>query len=129
MPKYSNTSVARLATAHPKLQEIFNEAIKIVDITILEGHRGEESQNKAFAEGKSKLRYPDSKHNAFPSQAVDFAPFPIDWNDSERFYHAIGIIKGIAHMKGIAIRSGGDWDKDGDIRDNKFNDLPHIELV
>jgi hypothetical protein len=36
------------------------------DITILEGHRGEERQNQMVAEGKSQLRWPRSKHYYHP---------------------------------------------------------------
>ena len=39
------------------------------------GHRNKEDQNKAFAEGKSKLKWPKGKHNKLPSQAVDAAPY------------------------------------------------------
>lgn len=120
MPKFGSRSKQRLSECHPKLQEIMNEVIKIMDITILCGHRGEEEQNKAFNEGKSQLKYPQSKHNKKPSLAVDVAPYPIDWNDLERFNRMCGIIEGIAHMKGIRIRLG---------RDFSFKDYPHIELV
>ena len=34
-------------------------------------YRDEESQNEALADGKTKLAYPDSKHNASPSRALD----------------------------------------------------------
>jgi len=39
MPKYGSESKAKLATCHPDLQKIYNEAIKYCDITILEGTR------------------------------------------------------------------------------------------
>jgi peptidoglycan L-alanyl-D-glutamate endopeptidase CwlK len=29
---------------------------------------------------------------------------------------------------GIKIRWGGDWDSDGDINDNRFDDLVHVEI-
>jgi len=51
------------------------------------------------------------------------------WDDTERFAHLVGIIKGIAIAKGINVRLGIDWDNDGDIRDHSFMDYPHIELV
>jgi hypothetical protein len=35
----------------------------------------------------------------------------------------------IAKRKGIELRWGGDWDRDGDRFDQSFNDLPHVELV
>jgi len=128
MYKYGKKSRSRLETCHPLLQLIFNEAIKVLDITILEGKRGEEKQNNFYHAGKSKLRYPQSKHNREPSEAVDAAPYPVDWNNLNRFYYMAGVIKGIAQKLGIPLRWGGDWDRDGDITDNKFQDLPHFEL-
>jgi hypothetical protein len=59
---------------------------------------------------------------------VDAAPYPIDWNNTERFAYMQGLIKGIAMAKGIKIRSGIDWDGDGDITDHSFMDYPHFEL-
>ena len=45
------------------------------DITIVEGHRAEARQNQMVAEGKSRLRWPRSRHNSTPSMAVDIAPY------------------------------------------------------
>lgn len=129
MYKFSEKSLNKLETCHPKLQEIFKEAINIIDIQITEGHRSKEAQDRAYHNGYSKLKWPNSKHNKMPSLAVDAVPFPIDYKDTKRFYYLAGIIKGIAHMKGISIRWGGDWNNNNDFNDNKFNDLPHYELV
>ena len=38
------------------------------------------------------------------------------------------MIRGIAKQMGINIRFGGDWDSDGDTKDNNFDDLVHVEL-
>lgn len=135
MPTYSKISYQKLKTAHPDLQLIFNTVIQYIDNTILVGHRGEEEQTQAVAEGKSKLTFPNSKHNSTPSMAVDAAPYPIDWNDISRFYYFAGFVKAIAEVllseKKIShkVRWGGDWDSDNDFKDNKFNDLVHFELV
>lgn len=129
MYKLGNASLNNLRTCHPDLQEILEEAIKIVDFAIICGHRNKDEQDKAFHSGMSKVQFPNSKHNTYPSSAVDIAPYPIDWNNTGRFTHLVGIIRGIAHMKGIKIRCGIDWDSDGDITDHSFMDYPHIELV
>lgn len=129
MFQFSEASKKHLDTCHPDLQKLMNEVIKWYDCTILCGHRGEDDQNKAFANGNSKLEWPSGKHNSLPSKAVDAAPFPLDWNDIKRFYHFIGFVKGIAKGLRIDIRCGLDWDSDNDFKDQKFNDLPHIELV
>jgi len=129
MPGYSERSKDRLLTCDPKLQVVFSEVIKHFDHTILEGHRDRESQNEKFRRGLSKLRYPDSEHNKEPSKAIDAAPYPIDWEDRERFHFFAGFVKGIAAGLGIEIRWGGDWDSDTEVKDNRFDDLPHFELV
>ena len=78
MPRFGKRSNVNLASCDERLQKVFNEVIKHVDCSVLEGHRGEERQNKLQEEGKSKVRYPDGRHNASPSNAVDVAPYPID---------------------------------------------------
>lgn len=129
MPSFSNRSATRLRSAHSILQDIFFTVIEIYDCTILEGHRGKEKQNKAFEEGKSKVKWPDGKHNKNPSWAVDAAPYPIDWEDYPRFYHFAGIVKGVALAKGYNIRWGGDWDGDLNLSEERFKDLVHFEVV
>jgi peptidoglycan L-alanyl-D-glutamate endopeptidase CwlK len=126
---FGNTSRARLDTCHPLLQEICEEAIKQVDFSVLCGYRTKEAQDKAVVDKASKVEFPNSMHNKSPSLAVDIAPYPIDWDNTTRFAHLIGIVRGIAAMKGIKIRTGSDWDSDGDITDHKFMDWPHFELV
>lgn len=126
--KFGNTSQQRLDTCHPLLQEILLEAIKYVDFSVLCGYRNEADQQAAVAKGASKVNFPDSKHNQMPSIAVDVAPYPIDWENTTRFAYLQGLIRGIAMGKGIKLRSGMDWDGDGDITDHKFMDYPHIEL-
>lgn len=129
MPEFSIVSKKRLSTCHPDLQKLFNEVIKDFDCIILEGHRGEEAQNKAFREGKSKLKYPRSKHNSMPSKAVDVAPYPIDWKDIKRFEQLIQHVLETAKKLGIGIRSGSDWNSNGSSKDEKFLDYPHYELI
>jgi peptidoglycan LD-endopeptidase CwlK len=128
MPQFSKTSVKRLLTCHPSLQDILTEAIKETDFTIVCGFRNQEDQTRAFKGGQSKLRWPMSKHNKQPSQAVDIAPYPIDWNDHDRFIELAKIILRIAKDKRINIRWGGDWDNNPDTP-NRFSDLPHFELA
>lgn len=129
MPTFGNKSKENLLTCHEKLQLVCWEAIAIMDFTVLEGHRDQEKQALMFNEGKSKTKWPRSKHNRLPSHAVDIAPYPIDWGDRERFYMLAGIMFGIAFKHGIKLRWGGDWDGDMDFKDQSFNDLPHFELI
>lgn len=127
MPNFGRKSKHKLATCHPDLQYLFEVVVEEFDCTILEGHRSEERQEKLYKEGKSKLKK-GGRHNESPSEAVDVAPYPIDWEDTKRFCYFAGYVKGIAKVHGIPIRWGGDWDGDTEVRDNKFNDLVHFEL-
>lgn len=127
--KFSLISQNKLNTCHPDLQTLFNEVIKYYDCSIICGHRNELEQNEAFRTGRSKLKFPNSKHNQVPSLAVDVVPYPVDWNDHKRFYHFAGFVLGLAHTLNIKIRWGGDWDSDLQFKDEKFLDLPHFELV
>lgn len=88
------------------------------------------------------------------SKAVDVIPYPVDWrfegdlfvsepgffptkrqdfediiHNIERWFMFGGFVKGIAQHMGIPIRWGGDWDGDNQMSDQKFDDLPHFELV
>jgi hypothetical protein len=127
--RFGKSSQKQLETCHPIIQEILNEAIEYIDFSVLCGHRNKKAQTKAFNDGNSKVQYPDSEHNSLPSLAADVAPYPIDWDNLVRFAYLMGVIKGIAHEKGYKIRTGIDWDNDGDITDHNFMDYPHFELV
>lgn len=129
MNTFSQQSLDRLKTCEHDLQELMHHVLNVHDCTILEGHRTEAAQNEYFRTGKSKVQYPDSKHNRYPSIGVDVAPYPIDWNNTKRFYFFAGIVKGVAESMNIKIRWGGDWDSDNDLDDQTFMDLVHFELV
>lgn len=135
MPKYSKTSKQRLANCHKDLQLIFNTVIAHFDNSILCGHRDEAAQTEAYAAGRSKVQWPNGKHNKVPSMAVDAAPYPIDWRDRERMSYFAGYVMGVAevlHDEGMVthrIRWGGDWNRDTEVADNQFDDLVHFELV
>ena len=129
MPKFGKKSRERLATCDERLQRVFNEVINYVDCSVLEGHRSAERQDKLFEEGKTKVKYPNGRHNANPSRAVDVVPYPIDWKDRERFHLFAGFVLGIAYSMDIALRWGGDWNQNFEVDDNLFDDFPHFELI
>ncbi len=129
MPRYSETSLKRLNTCCNELQETMRRVIQIVDNSILQGYRGEDEQNHYFKTKRSKLRYPQSKHNSTPSLAVDAAPWPIDWDNTRHFDYFAGIVIATGWGFGHEIRWGGDWDQDNDLTDQRFNDLVHFEYV
>jgi len=133
MISLSYTSISRLETCHPKIQRLIREvALRIprrLDFTVLCGHRGEIEQHQAFRDGTSKVDWPNSKHNELPSRAVDLAPYPVDWNDPQRFCVLAGYVLAVADDLGLRVRWLGDPDGDGKIRGQTFTDLPHFELA
>ena len=128
MPYFGKSSKKRLSTCDSKLQKVFNEVIKHVDCSVLEGHRSKDRQNKLYEEGKTKVKYPNGRHNRQPSSAVDVTPYPVDWKDRERQTLFAGFVIGVASQMGINLRWGGDWDQDFQVVDNRFDDFPHFEL-
>ena len=124
MPKFGKRSKERLRGVDTRLVNVLNELIKIMDVTIIEGLRSKQRQEKLLKEGKTKTKF--SKH--IEGKAVDLAPYPIDWEDRDRFHYMGGMIRGIAKQLNINVRWGGDWDSDGETKDNRFDDLVHVEI-
>lgn len=140
MPKFSTSSKLKLLTCHKDLQDVANAAIEIVDFAVTEGYRDQATQDKYFAEGKSKTPFPESKHNSQPAQAFDFVPSPFNYQDLEsdadikvqirgwmRLSFLAGVFVGIAAARGVKLRWGADWNRNGDPGDDKFRDAVHIE--
>ena len=125
MPRFGSRSRKRLKGVDAKLVNVLNATVKIMDITVIEGLRSKERQAELLEKGATKVKY--SKH--MEGRAVDVAPYPIQWKDRERFHYMGGIIRGVRSQMGIKVRWGGDWDSDGEVKDNNFDDLVHIELV
>ena len=46
MPRFGTRSKRNLATCDKRLQRIFNEVIKHVDCSVIEGHRDQQRQDK-----------------------------------------------------------------------------------
>ena len=114
-------SARRLAECHPDLVRLFEAVLAEVDFTVLCGHRNQAEQDAAYAAGKSRLRWPRSRHNSLPSQAVDVVPYPCDWNDLDAFRALAAVVKRKAAELGIAVAWGGDW--------KGLIDMPHWELA
>ena len=129
MPRFGKRSKENLTSCDKQLQNVFNEVIKYVDCSVLEGYRDERRQNKLFQEGKTKVQYPMGRHNSSPSRAVDVTPYPVDWDDRVRQTLFAGFVLGIARSMDIRLRWGGDWDMDFKVMDNRFDDFPHFEII
>lgn len=146
MNHYSKNSRDMLNTCHQDLQTIFERVLEFWDHSIICGRRGRLDQDKAFAEGKSKVQWPNSKHNIVDeygnedtvglSLAVDAVPYPVDWDNIDRFIafgcYVLGVADALYRQGAIShrLRWGGDWNYlSRDLSPQSFNDYPHFELV
>ena len=131
---YSQRSLTRLNSCHPDLIVLMMEALADpecpCDITILEGYRDETRQNLMLAEGRSQLPWPKSRHNQFPSWAVDIAPYidgAVSW-DWEHYWDLAAHIKTVWQRLKMdekvtnlyELEWGGDW--------RTLQDGPHWQL-
>lgn len=121
---FSDKSLAKLYECHPRLVELMLFAIRTSkdDITVICGFRSNEEQQEAYENGNSRAKAGESKHNIFPSKAIDIAPYPIDWDNIEAFKKLGEHIKIRAIQSAIDIEWGGDW--------KSFKgDYGHFELI
>lgn len=127
MPYYfGKRSKRNLATCHTDLQEILNAAIERIDFTVIDGHRDKNMQNGYFLRGVSKVKYPNSAHNSFPSLAADCIPCPFEshyWESEagkNKFAEIATVILREAYNRDIKLLWGfGAWGWD----------LPHFQLI
>jgi hypothetical protein len=147
---YGKQSQKSVDSCEPRLQKVcyyIKDVLKI-DHSVLEGHRGEVKQNEYFysVPQRSQTKWPNGKHNRFPSSAVDVVPYVripgvrggIHWHNPDKKIQELyikemvrfaAIFQMVAWLKfGVKTRWGGDWDRDWSLMDNKFNDYPHHEL-
>ena len=117
---FSTKSKNILNSVNPKLQKLFNEVIKYYDISIISGFRTVEEQQELFKQNRSRCDGINkiSKHQT--KNAVDIIPYPINWEDINKFYEVAGCIKTISNQQGLKINWGGDW--------KSFKDYPHWEI-
>lgn len=77
--------MAKLGTCHLDLIRLVHEVEFTLppdfDIRVECGHRDKEDQEDAVARGASKVHWPHSYHNSWPSDAVDLTPWPSRWSD------------------------------------------------
>lgn len=148
-------SKANYDTLHPDLQKVIDLALIVsqVDFTITEGERSAERQQMLFDIGKSKVNpkaytpevlITKGKHitNEFrkESWAFDFIACvpgnPKLIYDKTHLMYLIGVFTAcgeILRQRGEIthkIRSGANWDRDGELQyDQSFFDAPHIEII
>ncbi len=130
--KFGKESMVQYKTLDPRLQKVFDEVIQHFDFAISEGFRGEHAQNAAYLAKKSQLPWPLGNHNHFPSTAADIYPYPVDWSDDakniQRNCLLAGMVLATGWRLGVKLRWGGDWNRDGDTRNEKFRDFGHFEI-
>ena len=116
--KLGTRSLQSLSGVHPDMVAVVKRAIEItgVDFTVIEGIRNINRQRELFKAGKSTTM--NSRH--ITGHAVDMVPWPVDWNDLERFEVMSEAMKTAAEELEIPIVWGGDW--------KSFYDAPHFEL-
>lgn len=109
----------------PTLRLLMIEAIKDspIDFTIIETVRTVERQRELVKQGKSqtnKSRHIPSSNVSGYAEAVDIAPYPINWEDINRFNKLADHIQKKAKQLNIPITWGGQW--------KTLVDRPHYEL-
>lgn len=130
-----------LHQCHRDLRDLFMHVDDIVQVEILPSTiRTLEQQKKFVADGTSKTM--NSLHLITPehpfSRAVDAGPWPHVWpvegtkdfwKDWARLYYFAGVVMATAKIMGINVRYGGDWNSDFNIKNEKFYDGVHFELI
>lgn len=127
------TSLARLKGVDEQLVNIVKRAIEIseVDFTVLEGVRTLERQRELYAQGRTapgKIVTWTMKSRHIEGKAVDLVPYPLDWNDLEKFNKIKDAMFQAAREQDVNLRWGADWDGDGKYREKGEYDSPHFEL-
>ena len=133
MNKWGSNSILQRSTSDPRLNAIGDVVLQIKDHSVIKGHRGEDEQNEAYnaVPQRSKLPWPKGNHNAYPSKAQDVRTYPFPETEQEQReeqLYLLGLYKGVAEMMDIPLRTGADWDRDGEILDNGFDDFFHVEI-
>lgn len=152
MPEFNSARSARVIQELVlPLKVVLLVAIKHIDFSLVQGARPLGEQVRLFDNGQSELDgiTQISKHQVWTSEelpngytearpkawAVDILPAPYTlhgikaYDDRPRFTQYAGFILGIGANMGIELRWGGDWNGDFSYHDQKFHDLPHLELV
>lgn len=147
MKQWDARSLKQRDTLMGSLRLVMDDALRISDVPfqIVQGARTIEEQQRYFNDGKSKINprdyptreklYAAAKHVTGPgmplSRAVDII---IDVKgkeyDKAHMCYVAGVVMAIARLRGIPVRWGGNWDRDGELlSDQKLIDMPHFELT
>lgn len=135
--KFGTTSMLRLKGVKPQLLRVVERALELstIDFMVAEGLRTLKRQQELYAQGRTapgpKVTWTmQSKH--LTGDAVDLVPWvdgKPDWNDLKKFDIIYKAMMAAAKELGVELRYGGDWDRDGILREKGETDSPHFELV
>ena len=142
--KLSERSLNSLKGVNPNLVKVVERAIELTeqDFLVLEGVRSKEQCYINYGKGRTasqcsakgvptKYAQPSlskvtwlnnplaSKH--VTGNAVDLVPYPIDWEDINKFKKINEAMQAAAKELGVKLSYGGDW--------TKKKDYPHWELA
>lgn len=125
----SEKGKALLSQCKQPLQDVINKSFEKMpfDITILPSTvRTEQEQRDNVAKGVSWTM--KSKH--LTGEAVDMAPYPVDWKDLSRFEEMAKVVFEASKELNIPVKWGGTWKSTTDgWKQNKKYDGPHFELA
>lgn len=121
--KWSKLSLDRLQTCDKRLQDMANMMLarSSFDLSITCGYRNEKEQEYAYKLKKSNAKFGQSKHNCYPSHAIDIVPCPVNWNKEDKRWREVALnAMWCAGKLGFEITWGGSF--------KSLEDLPHYEL-
>lgn len=116
--KFGARSTRELMSTHRDIQRVMMRAIGKgeMDFSVIEGLRTQERQDELYAQGRTtpgKIVTHTRKSRHTTGEAVDIVPYPIDWDDSARFFKLSKLIKECADELDVEIEWGYDlwgWD-------------------
>lgn len=128
---YNTRNLATISTladnTRKATEKLYDYAKKIgFEILIYEGIRTVAQQQQNVKNGKSKTM----KSYHLVGQAFDYVPVDAKGNAlwSVGAYVSPKGLQFIKHAKSLGFTWGGDWDNDGDWRDETFLDSPHFQF-
>ena len=129
MFKYGTTSENRIQGLDPGLVSVLRLVIQRskVDVMVAEGLRSKKRQANLLAQGKTWTL--NSRH--LTGHAVDIAPLingKVPWNDPKPWVELSKVVFECADELGVILQWGGDWDLDGEWRDESKFDGPHYQI-
>ena len=118
MASFAKKSMSQLMSCERDIQTIFQEVVKYADCSIIEGHRSAERQHEHWKKGRKLTRPANdpkkaeswkvlekkkivthkdgytkkSRHQGYPSPAVDVVPYPEMWSSKDAFQRLIGVV-------------------------------------